>query len=253
MSLNPNKCLLIVRSTQELFINGVQILFINYVEDAFRFLGCCLGNVPKTSQELSNCLEKTGSELNTISSYDIEKHIKFCILKIYYSEKITHLLRSTGPSIALNFCRSFNELRINFLASLLEVDSTLLRSHLFTSAHFGGIGFTKSSILCKSAFLGGGKNFVFEFVNRFPNVISLINPNSCKYLFDLNKALIKLPFPVWSQCFPESVSEIPERCLTNLQFCLKKLRQKLTNIFESLDYNVRLGTLKEKNPAFANF
>ncbi|KAL0232780.1 hypothetical protein GEMRC1_011527 [Eukaryota sp. GEM-RC1] len=181
LSLNPNKCLLIGRSTQELFINGVQILFINYVEDAFRFLGCCLGNVPKISQELSNCLEKTGSELNTISSYDIEKHIKFCILKIYYSEKITHLLRSTGPSIALNFCRSFNELRINFLASLLEVDSTLLRSHLFTSAHFDGIGFTKSSILCKSAFLGGGKNFVFEFVNRFPNVISLINPNSCKY------------------------------------------------------------------------
>ncbi|KAL0248109.1 hypothetical protein GEMRC1_003345 [Eukaryota sp. GEM-RC1] len=237
------RCLLIGRSTQELFINGDQIPFINYVEDAFRFLGCWLGNVPKNSQELSNCLEKIGSELNTISSYDIEKHIKFFVLKICYSGKITHLLRSTAPSVALNFCRSINELRINFCASLLEVDSTILRSHLFTSA----------SILCKSAFLGGGNNFVFEFDNRFPNDISLINPNSCKYLCDLNEALIKLPFDVWSQCFPESVSEIPERCLTNLQFCLKKLQQELTIIFEILDYNVRLGMVKEINPAFANF
>ncbi|KAL0251577.1 hypothetical protein GEMRC1_000790 [Eukaryota sp. GEM-RC1] len=66
--IGPWICLLIGRSTQELFINGVQIPFINYVEDAFRFLGCWLGNVPKVSQELSNCLEKIGSEPNTIYS-----------------------------------------------------------------------------------------------------------------------------------------------------------------------------------------
>ncbi|KAL0242529.1 hypothetical protein GEMRC1_005092 [Eukaryota sp. GEM-RC1] len=94
---------------------------------------------------------------------------------------------------------------------------------------------------------------MFEFVDRFPNDISLTNLNSCKYLFVLNEALIKLPFDVWSQCLPESVSEIAERCLTNLQFCLKKLQHKLTKIFESLDYNVRLGMAKETNPAFANF
>ncbi|KAL0244405.1 hypothetical protein GEMRC1_008489 [Eukaryota sp. GEM-RC1] len=154
LSLSPHKCLLIGRSTQELFINGVQNPFINYIEDAFPFLGCWLGNVPKISQELSNCLEKIGSELNTISSYDIEKPIKFFVLKVCYYGKITHLLRSTAPSISLNFCRSLNELRI-FFAPLLEVDSTLLRSHLFTSANFGGtcIGFTKSSIHYKSAFL----------------------------------------------------------------------------------------------------
>ncbi|KAL0246309.1 hypothetical protein GEMRC1_007521 [Eukaryota sp. GEM-RC1] len=159
LSLNPDKCLFIGRSAQELFINGVQIPYINYVEDAFQFLGCWLGNVPKISQELSNCLDKIGSELNTISSYDIEKHNKFFIIKICYSGTITHLLRSTAPSIALNLCRSFNELRINFFASLLEVDSTLLRSHLFTSAHFGGIGFTNSPILCKSAFFRRWKKF----------------------------------------------------------------------------------------------
>ncbi|KAL0250947.1 hypothetical protein GEMRC1_000161 [Eukaryota sp. GEM-RC1] len=87
LSLNPDKCLLIGRSTQELFINGVQIPFINYVEDAFSFLRCWLGKVPKIFQELFNCLEKIGSELNTISSYDIEKHVKFFILKIATPEK----------------------------------------------------------------------------------------------------------------------------------------------------------------------
>ncbi|KAL0246686.1 hypothetical protein GEMRC1_007897 [Eukaryota sp. GEM-RC1] len=173
--------LLIGRSTQELFINGVHIPFINYVEYAFRFLGCWLGNVPKISQELSNCLEKIGSELNTISSYDIEKHIKFFILKICNSGQITHLLKSTVPSIALNFCRSFNELRINFFASLFEVDSMLLRSHLFTSAHFGGISFTKSSIRCKSAFFRGWTKFDFlnlliDFLMIF-HLLTLIHVN----------------------------------------------------------------------------
>ena len=39
----------------------------------------------------------------------------------------------------------------------------------------------------------------------------------------------------------------------NLRFCVKKLQQKLTIIFESLDFNIRLGSAKKNNPAFANF
>ncbi|KAL0206137.1 hypothetical protein P9112_001444 [Eukaryota sp. TZLM1-RC] len=35
-------------------------------------------------------------------------------------------------------------------------------------------------------------------------------------------------------------------------FCCKKLQQKLSKIFESLDFDVRLGLAKKKNPAFAN-
>ncbi|KAL0209766.1 hypothetical protein P9112_009850 [Eukaryota sp. TZLM1-RC] len=45
---------------------------------------------------------------------------------------------------------------------------------------------------------------------------------------------------------------IPNRSLFNLQFCCKKLQQKLSKIFESLDFDVRLGLAKKKNPAFAN-
>ncbi|KAL0219394.1 hypothetical protein P9112_005047 [Eukaryota sp. TZLM1-RC] len=92
----------------------------------------------------------------------------------------------------------------------------MLKSHLFSSANLGGIGFTKSSILCQSAFLGGGKNFIYEFSRRFPDDSHLLVPYCSPYFFG------------------------------------KKLQQKLSKIFESLDFDVRLGLAKKKNPAFAN-
>ncbi|KAL0207620.1 hypothetical protein P9112_012248 [Eukaryota sp. TZLM1-RC] len=56
----------------------------------------------------------------------------------------------------------------------------------------------------------------------------------------------------WTKCFPQSIQEIPNRSLFNLQFCCKKLQQKLSTVFESLYFDVRLGLAKKKNPAFAN-
>ncbi|KAL0216092.1 hypothetical protein P9112_008276 [Eukaryota sp. TZLM1-RC] len=49
-----------------------------------------------------------------------------------------------------------------------------------------------------------------------------------------------------------SVQEIPPRNLVNCRHCVKKLQQTLTVIFEGLDYAVRLGMVRQKNPAFAN-
>ncbi|KAL0208318.1 hypothetical protein P9112_010905 [Eukaryota sp. TZLM1-RC] len=114
------------------------------------------------------------------------------------------------------------------------------------------IGFTKSSILCQSAFLGGGKNFIYEFSRRFPDDSHLLVPNCSPYLYELSCELEKLPPQIWTKCFPQSIQEIPNRSLFNLQFCCKKLQQKLSKIFESLDFDVRLGLAKKKNPAFAN-
>ncbi|KAL0206142.1 hypothetical protein P9112_001449 [Eukaryota sp. TZLM1-RC] len=62
----------------------------------------------------------------------------------------------------------------------------MLKSHLFSSANLGGIGFTKSSILCQSAFLGGGKNFIYEFSRRFPDDSHLLVPNCSPYLYELS-------------------------------------------------------------------
>ncbi|KAL0219400.1 hypothetical protein P9112_005053 [Eukaryota sp. TZLM1-RC] len=170
LALNPSKCLLIGREKQSLMIGGAQIPFINYDQQAFKFLGCWLGNLDEIYSQLNNLLEKFDKDLSFIAECDIEKHIIFFILKICYSGKFTHILRSTPPSVPLNFCRSFNKLRVKFFSSLLEVNESLIRSHVFCSADLGGIGFTKSSILCKAAFLGGGKNFVFEFFQRFPHI-----------------------------------------------------------------------------------
>ncbi|KAL0227086.1 hypothetical protein P9112_014410 [Eukaryota sp. TZLM1-RC] len=128
----------------------------------------------------------------------------------------------------------------------------MLKNHLFSSANLGGIGFTKSSILCQSAFLGGCKNFIYEFSRRFPDDSHLLVPNCSPYLYELSCELEKLPPQIWTKCFPQSIQEIPNRSLFNLQFCCKKLQQKLSKIFESLDFDARLGLVKKKNPAFAN-
>ncbi|KAL0205758.1 hypothetical protein P9112_001065 [Eukaryota sp. TZLM1-RC] len=215
LHLNASKCLLIGSSAQDLVINDSIVPFTNYSSDAFKFLGCWLGNVPQIQNELQVILEKMKIELDSISSLDIEKHIKFFMLKICYTGRITHILRSCAPSIALDFCRSFNSLRTEFFADLLNVEPGMLKSHLFSSANLGV-------------------------------------PNCSPYLYELSCELEKLPPQIWTKCFPQSIQEIPNRSLFNLQFCCKKLQQKLSKIFESLDFDVRLGLAKKKNPAFAN-
>ncbi|KAL0213791.1 hypothetical protein P9112_005975 [Eukaryota sp. TZLM1-RC] len=57
---------------------------------------------------------------------------------------------------------------------------------------------------------------------------------------------------IWCQYFPDSVQEIAPRNLVKFRYCVNKL-QKSTIIFEGLDYEVRLGMVKQQNPAFANF
>ncbi|KAL0223585.1 hypothetical protein P9112_002975 [Eukaryota sp. TZLM1-RC] len=45
LALNPAKCLLNGRTKQSLLIDGAHIPFINYEQQAFKFLGCWLGNL----------------------------------------------------------------------------------------------------------------------------------------------------------------------------------------------------------------
>ncbi|KAL0219398.1 hypothetical protein P9112_005051 [Eukaryota sp. TZLM1-RC] len=209
LHLNASKCLLIGSSAQDLVINDSIVPFTNYSSDAFKFLGCWLGNVPQIQNKLQVILEKMKIELDSISSLDIEKHIKFFMLKICYTGRITHILRSCAPSIALDFCRSFNSLRTEFFADLLDVEPGMLKSHLFSSANLGGIGFTKSSILCQSAFLGGVKNFIYEFSRRFPDDSHLLVPNCSFYLYELSCELEKLPPQIWTKCSINSRNSKP--------------------------------------------
>ncbi|KAL0223945.1 hypothetical protein P9112_003335 [Eukaryota sp. TZLM1-RC] len=234
LNLNPSKCLLIGSSAQDLVINDSVFPFTNYSSDAFKFLGCWLGTVPQIQNELKVILKKMKIQLDSISSLDLEKHIKFFMLKICFTGRITDILRSCAPSIALDFCRSFKSLRTECFADLLDVEPGMLKNHLFSSANLGGIGFTKSSNLCQSAFLGGGKNFICEFSRRFSENSHLLVLRCSPYLNELSCQLDRLP---------PQISTI---------FCCKKLQQKLSKIFESLVFDVRLGLAKKRNPAFAN-
>ncbi|KAL0225887.1 hypothetical protein P9112_013211 [Eukaryota sp. TZLM1-RC] len=88
--------------------------------------------------------------------------------------------------------------------------------HAYLSPQHGGLGWTKASILTSCAFVGGCRNAIFEFSERFAD---------------------------WEDLLMTTQSST---------FCCKKLQQKLSKIFESLDFDVRLGLAKKKNPAFAN-
>ncbi|KAL0224393.1 hypothetical protein P9112_003783 [Eukaryota sp. TZLM1-RC] len=68
LHLNASKCLLIGSSAQDLVINDSIVPFTNYSSDAFKFLGCWLGNVPQIQNELQVILEKMKIELDSISS-----------------------------------------------------------------------------------------------------------------------------------------------------------------------------------------
>ncbi|KAL0211333.1 hypothetical protein P9112_009631 [Eukaryota sp. TZLM1-RC] len=122
LSLNISKCLIIGHEPIDFFINDVNVPYINYDQSGFRFLGCYLGNIEEVKGQLSTLLTQFGTELESIENLNIEKHLKFFFLKFCYSSKFTHILRSTSPSISLEFCRIFNEQRTNFLAKLLEID-----------------------------------------------------------------------------------------------------------------------------------
>ncbi|KAL0206898.1 hypothetical protein P9112_012609 [Eukaryota sp. TZLM1-RC] len=124
------------------------------------------------------------------------------MLKICYTGRITHILRSCASFIALDFCRSFNSLRTDFFADLLDVEPGMVKNHLFSSANLAGIAFTKFCILCQSAFLGGDKNFIYEFSRRFPDDSHLLVPNCNPFLNELSCELDRLPPQNWTKCFP---------------------------------------------------
>ncbi|KAL0212431.1 hypothetical protein RCL1_006057 [Eukaryota sp. TZLM3-RCL] len=96
-------------------------------------------------KDLDSHLEVIEQELAEVLKLDIEKHLKFFLLKDCYSGKITHLLRSIDSDLSYNLCRSYNMIRTNFVAELLQVDSNSLRNHILCHPDFGAIGFTSSN------------------------------------------------------------------------------------------------------------
>ncbi|KAL0222708.1 hypothetical protein P9112_002098 [Eukaryota sp. TZLM1-RC] len=68
---------------------------------------------------------------------------------------------------------------------------------------------------------------------------SLVTLIDCHHKFGLN-------------VFPNQFKKFQTDLILICRNCCKKLQQELSNIFESLEFDVRLGLAKKKNPAFAN-
>ncbi|KAL0206070.1 hypothetical protein P9112_001377 [Eukaryota sp. TZLM1-RC] len=135
----------------------------------------------------------------------------------------------------------------------MSVDPSILKNHIFSDVQLGGVGFNSSKYLTKAAFIGGGKNFVFEFSRRYSFAENLLETSNSLFLDNLREEISSLSPDLWQSCFPISIQEIPDRSLYSLKFALKKLQRHLLKKFESKDFIVRLSTAKKENPAFANF
>ncbi|KAL0206105.1 hypothetical protein P9112_001412 [Eukaryota sp. TZLM1-RC] len=135
----------------------------------------------------------------------------------------------------------------------MSVDPSILKNHIFSDVQLGGVGFNSSKYLTKAAFIGGGKNFVFEFSRRYPFAENLLENTNSLFLDNLREEISSLSPDLWQSCFPISIQEIPDRSLYSLKFALKKLQRHLLKNFENKDFIVRLSTAKKENPALPIF
>ncbi|KAL0219573.1 hypothetical protein P9112_005226 [Eukaryota sp. TZLM1-RC] len=76
------------------------------------------------------------------------------------------------------------------------------------SPHYGGLGWTKASILTSYAFIGGCRNAIFKFSERFADWEDLLMTTQSSTVISLNEA------EKWGRCFPQSFNgNIPEKIL----------------------------------------
>ncbi|KAL0207651.1 hypothetical protein P9112_012279 [Eukaryota sp. TZLM1-RC] len=244
------KCFIIGNQNAEVAFNEIFIKYVDYEEDAIRFLGSYFGNSEKVKSILSGILEKIEEQLLVIQDLKIDKHLAFSVLNVCFGSKINHLLRSLSPTISHDFARQFNTLRTNFLGNFVEVCPSKIPYYAFFSPKFGGVGFSKAEYLCKSAFIGGMKYFLFEWNLRFDHIP--LN-ESHPLLISLEKMVQELPVDIWNRSFPSSLPAVPSRSFTNLHLAVVKLQKSVLIGFEDLDFSKRLSVTKINNPVFAAF
>ncbi|KAL0204714.1 hypothetical protein P9112_000021 [Eukaryota sp. TZLM1-RC] len=238
------------RANAEVAFNETFIKYVDYEEDAIRFLGSYFGNCEKVKSILSGILGILEEQLLAIQELKIDKHLAFSVLNVCFGSKINHLLHSLSPTIFHDFARQFTTLRTNFLGDLVEVCPSKIPYHAFLSPKFGGVGISKAEYLCKSAFIGGMKNFLFEWRLRFDHIP--LN-ESHSLLISLEKMVQELSVDVWNRSFPSSLPAVPLRSFTNLHLAVVKRQKSVLIGFEDLDFSKRLSVTKINNPVFAAF
>ncbi|KAL0207389.1 hypothetical protein P9112_012017 [Eukaryota sp. TZLM1-RC] len=107
--------------------------------------------------------------------------------------------------------------------------------HAYLSLHYDGFGWTKASILTSCAFVGGCRNAIFEFSERFADWKDLLMATQSSTVFTLNEEISKINAEKWG---PQSFNgNIPEKNVLNLKYTLRTLQKRLTGIYENDLYN----------------
>ncbi|KAL0225585.1 hypothetical protein P9112_012909 [Eukaryota sp. TZLM1-RC] len=165
-------------------------------------------------------------------------HLLMCELKEKFPEIdiVAYLddIPVVAPITILKQIATFIQQRYEDIGLSLNI-SKFTKPH-FLCLNFGGVEFHKSSYLCKAAFIGGGKNFIYEFVNRFPEKIDLIENCGSSYLNSLQQEIETLSPNIWSKCFPSDIVELPPRSLLSLPLTFTKLQKTILKVLENLDY-----------------
>ncbi|KAL0223198.1 hypothetical protein P9112_002588 [Eukaryota sp. TZLM1-RC] len=110
--------------------------------------------------------------------------------------------------------------------------------HVYLSSHYGGLGWTKASILTSCAIIGGCRNAIFDFSKGFADWEDLLMTTQSSTIFALNEEISKIDVEQWSLCLPESLnSNIPEKNFLKIKYILRTLQKRLTAMYENDLYN----------------
>ncbi|KAL0225933.1 hypothetical protein P9112_013257 [Eukaryota sp. TZLM1-RC] len=238
LRLNLLKCVLLSNSPVSTIIDDIEIKAKLYSIDAIRHLGSFLGNNDEITKKLFEKLNSISDKIDRMMNLDIKKHIKFTIIRLCFSSNFNHIFRSTNPLVTRALAQKFNELRAKVLSQLLGCKMFQIPDHAYLSPQYGGLGWTKASILTSCAFVGGCRNAIFEFSERFADWEDLLMTTQSSTVFALNEEISRIDVEKWGRCFPQSFNgNIPEKNVLNLKYTLRTLQKRLTGMYEKDLYN----------------
>ncbi|KAL0219833.1 hypothetical protein P9112_005486 [Eukaryota sp. TZLM1-RC] len=120
--------------------------------------------------------------------------------------------------------------------------------HAYLSPHYGGLGWTKASILTSCAFVGGCRNAIFEFSERFTDWEDLLMATQTSTVFALNEEISKIDAEKWEKCI---CSNSPQLTLRHALNCSKlityrsSLRDAVRDTVFNMARTAKISCIKE--------
>ncbi|KAL0223807.1 hypothetical protein P9112_003197 [Eukaryota sp. TZLM1-RC] len=159
----------------------------------------------------------------SLKRFDYEKDLLNSFVELTYGKKIFGSLAIIFSTFIYLY-QKFDELRIKVLSQLLGCKRSQIPDHAYLSLLYGGLGWTKASILTSCTFIGGCRNALFEFSERLAVWYDLLMTTQGSTIFASNEEISKIDVEKWIRCFPQSFSgNIPGKNL-NLKYTLRKLQ-----------------------------